>query len=110
MDQVTVCCQRALMLLKKIKKSTRNPNCQTIGQLADNSSSLVCRTSAELCCVKQLQENVCQSGMSTAMYVYTLALFQILLQSLAKPFGQFRLFPILNPIPQCNVVLYQYSV
>ena len=57
----------------EVKKET-NPNCQAIGrQAADTvSSGLICRASAELCCVKQLQESVCAMGMSVAMYVYTI--------------------------------------
>ena len=51
----------------EVKKET-NPNCQAIGRQADTvSSGLICRTSAELCCVKQMQESVCAMGMSVAI-------------------------------------------
>ena len=64
LDEVTRCCQYAIM---EVKKQT-NPNCQEIGRQADTiSSGLICRTSAELCCVKQLQESVCEMGMSVAI-------------------------------------------
>ena len=48
-------------------------NCQNVGLQAQNKKKLpglVCRISAELCCVKQVQEKLCNKGKQLAMYVY----------------------------------------
>ncbi|CAB3997033.1 fibulin-1 isoform X1, partial [Paramuricea clavata] len=49
----------------------KNPNCQAIGRTAESAvraaSGFICRTSAELCCVKQMQENLCSMGKSVAI-------------------------------------------
>jgi hypothetical protein len=59
----------------------KNPNCQAIGRTAESAvraaSGFICRTSAELCCVKQVQENLCRMGKSVAMYVYFTTSFSL---------------------------------
>ncbi|XP_028404100.1 fibrillin-1-like [Dendronephthya gigantea] len=61
LTKVSACCQSAILAVK----TQRNPNCKAIGRRA--SSGLICRTSAELCCVKQLQESLCRKGRSVAI-------------------------------------------
>ena len=63
----------------EVMKHSR-PDCQRIGLQAQETivSGLVCRTSAELCCVKQVQERLCNKGKAVAMYVYFIIFFQFL--------------------------------
>lgn len=70
LGQVTECCQYAIM---EVNNQT-NPVCQRIGLQTEDkfpsASGVICRTAAELCCVKHLQENLCGMGKSVALYVH----------------------------------------